>query len=122
MSKRFDRLDIATADLADVTRLYEGNFGFTVRREGSSDDATIKIGDAEIRLRSGAPAAELIATTGEGPAAIWLEADDVDTVGARLETTGVAFAPIQREGDRRVLAVDPKAANMVPLFIFDRKP
>ena len=122
MSKRFDRLDIATADLADATRLYENNFGFTVRREGSSDDATIKIGDAEIRLRSGAPAAELIAATGEGLAAIWLEADDVDTVAAALRKTGVAFAPIRREGDRRVLAVDPKAANMVPLFIFDRKP
>jgi predicted enzyme related to lactoylglutathione lyase len=122
MGKRFDRLDIATADLADVTRLYEGNFGFTVRREGSSDDATIKIGDAEIRLRSGARAAELIAATGEGLAAIWFEADDVDTVAVALRETGVAFAPIRREDDRRVLAVDPKAANMVPLFIFDRKP
>ena len=121
MTQRFDRLDIATADLADATRLYENNFGFTVRRE-SLDNATIKLGDAEIRLRSGAAATDLIATTGEGLAAIWLEAEDLETVAATLRKVGVAVAPIRREGDRRVLAVDPKAANMVPLFIFDRKP
>ena len=121
MIKRFDRLDIATADLADATRLYTNNFGFSVHREGSTDDATIKIGDAEIRLRSGAPAAEIIAATGEGLAAVWLEADDLDSVAATLQRAAIGFAPIRREGDRRVLAVDPKAANMVPLFIFDRK-
>jgi predicted enzyme related to lactoylglutathione lyase len=121
MIKRFDRLDIATADLADATRLYEHNFDFVVRREGSSDDATIKIGDAEIRLRAGLAAADVIAATGEGLAAIWLEADDLDSVAAALKRAAVVFAPIRREGDRRVLAVDPKSANMVPLFIFDRK-
>ena len=121
MIKRFDRLDIATADLPDASRLYENNFGFSVRREGSSDDATIHIGDAEIRLRSGAAAAEVIAATGEGLAAIWLEADDLDTVATMLGKAGVVFAPIRREGERRVLAVDPESANMVPLFIFDRK-
>jgi len=120
MIKRFDRLDIATADLADASRLYEKNFAFSVRRD-SSEDATIKIGDAEIRLRAGAPAAEVIAATGEGLAAIWLEADDVDSVAASLTKVGVGCAPIRREGDRRILAVDPKAANMVPLMIFDRK-
>jgi predicted enzyme related to lactoylglutathione lyase len=122
MIKRFDRLEIATADLAEATRLYENNFGFTVRRVNSSDDAAIKIGDAEIRLRSGAAAADLIAATGEGLAAIWLEADDLDGVAAALGKAGVSFAAIRRESDRRVLAVDPKSANMVPLFIFDRKP
>jgi len=120
MIKRFDRLDIATADLADAGRLYEHNFGFTVSRD-SSEDATIKLGDAEIRLRSGALAAEVIAATGEGLAAIWLEADDIDTALAALKKAGVGCAPIRREGDRRILAVDPKSANMVPLMIFDRR-
>ncbi len=120
MIKRFDRLDIATADLSDAARLYEHNFSFTVRRD-SSEDATIKIGDSEIRLREGAPAAEVIAATGEGLAAIWLEADDVDIVAASLKKVGVGCAPIRQEGDRRILAVDPKSANMVPLIIFDRR-
>ena len=120
MIKRFDRLDIATADLADASRLYEHNFGFSVRRD-SSEEATIKIGDAEIRLRSGTSAAELIAAKGEGLAAIWLEAEDVDSVATALKKAGVGYSPVRREGDRRILAVDPKAANMVPLMIFDRR-
>jgi predicted enzyme related to lactoylglutathione lyase len=121
MIKRFDRLDIVTTDLPDASRIYENNFGFTVRREGSSDDATIRIGGAEIRLRSGAAGAEVIAASGEGLAAIWLEAADLDAVAVTLQKAGVASAPIRRANDRRVLAVDPKSANMVPLFIFDRK-
>lgn len=121
MIKRFDRLDIATADLTDATRIYASNFGFAVRAEGSSDEARIKIGDAEIRLRAGTAAADQIATMGEGLAAIWLEAEDLDTVASTLRNAGVTFSPIQHEGDRRVLTVDPKSANMVPLFVFDRK-
>ena len=121
MIKRFDRLEVATSDLADAGKAYEHNFGFTVRPASSPDEATIAIGDAEIRLRTGAPVADLLAATGEGLAAVWLEADDVDETAAVLSGAGVGFAPIRREGDRRVLAVDPKAANLVPLYIFDRK-
>jgi catechol 2,3-dioxygenase-like lactoylglutathione lyase family enzyme len=129
MIRRFDRLDIATADLADATAIYERNFGFAVRRESGStdgphgsDDALIAVGDAEIRLRSGAAVAGFIEANGEGLAAVWLEADDVDAVAAALDNAGLARHPVRREDGRRILEVHPKAANMVPLFIFDRRP
>jgi predicted enzyme related to lactoylglutathione lyase len=125
MIKRFDRLDVATSDLADAAAIYERNFGFAVRRgSGSdgSDNALITVGDAEIRLRGGAAAAGFIAANGEGLAAVWLEADDVDTVAAALDRAGLERRPVRREADRRILEVDPKAANMVTLFIFDRRP
>jgi len=121
MIKRFDRLEVATSDLGEAGAAYERNFGFSVRRTPGSDDATIAIGDAEIRLRAGAAAKDVIATAGEGLAAVWLEADDVDQVAVALSKAGLGFAPVRREEGRRVLAVDPKAANMVPLFIFDRR-
>jgi hypothetical protein len=121
MIKRFDRLDVATSDLADAASIYERNFGFAVRHEAGSDEALVTVGDAEIRLRSGPDAAPVIAANGEGLAAVWLEADDVDAVVAALDQAGLAHRPIRREGDRRVIEVDPKAANMVPLFIFDRR-
>lgn len=121
MIKRFDRLDVATSDLADSTAIYERNFGFAVRSEAGSGDAIVKVGDAEIHLRASADAAAFIAANGEGLAAVWLEADDVDEVGAALDRASLAHRPIRREGDRRILEVDPKAANMVPLFIFDRR-
>jgi hypothetical protein len=121
MIKRFDRLDVATSDLGDATAIYQRNFGFAVRREAESDVAIVTVGDAEIRLRSDADAASFIAANGEGLAAVWLEADDVDEVGAALDRASLAHRPIRRENDRRVLEVDPKAANMVPLFIFDRR-
>jgi hypothetical protein len=121
MIKRFDRLDVATSDLVDATTIYERNFGFAVRRETSSDDAVVTIGDAEIRLRAGSGAAEMIAANGEGLAAVWLEADDVNAVAAALDRAGLAHQPVRNENDRRVIEVDPKAANMVPLFIFDRR-
>jgi hypothetical protein len=120
MIKRFDRLDIATSDLDDAAAIYQRNFGFAVRHDAGSDEAFVKVGDAEIRLRSGADAAPLIAANGEGLAAVWLEADDVDGVVAALDHAGLAHRPIRLEGDRRVIEVDPQAANMVPLFIFDR--
>ena len=120
MIKRFDRLDVATTDLAAASAAYEHNFGFNVRPGASSETATIAIGDAEIRLRTGAPVAELIAASGEGLAAVWLEADDVMIVADALRRAAVEFAPIRQEGDRRVLAVNPAAANMVLLYIFDR--
>jgi predicted enzyme related to lactoylglutathione lyase len=121
MIKRFDRLDVATSDLADTASIYERNFGFTVRREADAEEAAIAIGDAEIRLRAGTATAETIASSGEGLAAIWLEAQDVDMVEAALLRGGIPFTPAQRIGDRRVIAVDPKAANMTPLYIFDRR-
>jgi hypothetical protein len=121
MIKRFDRLDVATSDLGDAAAIYERNFGFAVRRETGADDAIVNVGDAEIRLRSGADAASFIAANGEGLAAVWLEADDLDEVGAALDRAALAHRPIRHEGDRRILEIDPKAANMVPLFIFDRR-
>lgn len=121
MIKRFDRLDVATSDLADAAAIYERNFGFAVHREPGSDDALVVVGDAEIRLRSGVGAADFIAANGEGLAAVWLEADDVIAVAAALDRAGLAHRPLRHEGDRRILEVDPKVANMVPLFIFDRR-
>ena len=121
MIKRFDRLEIVTTDLADAGKVYEQNFGFTVWCASSPDEATIAIGDAEIRLRAGASVAALLATSGEGLGAVWLETDDVEKTAAALTSAGVGFAPVRREGDRRIIAVDPKAANMVPLYIFDRR-
>ena len=121
MIKRFDRLDVATSDLSDATAIYERNFGFAVRREATSDDAIVNVGDAEIRLRAGADVASFIAANGEGLATVWLEADNLDEVGAALDRAALAHRPIRLEGDRRILEVDPKAANMVPLFIFDRR-
>jgi predicted enzyme related to lactoylglutathione lyase len=121
MIKRFDRLDVATTDSADAAATYQRNFGLTVRQAAGSSDATIAIGDSEIRLRSGAAVADLIATAGEGLAAIWLEADDVDKVVAALKTAGLGYTPPRIQDGRRILEIDPKAANMVPLFIFDRR-
>jgi hypothetical protein len=121
MIKRFDRLDVTTSDLNDAAAIYKRNFGFAVRREAASEDAIVSVGDAEIRLRSGADDASFIAANGEGLAAVWLEADNVDEIAAALDRAALAYRPIRLEGDRRVLEVDLKAANMVPLFIFDRR-
>jgi hypothetical protein len=118
--KRFDRLDIAAADLADAIAIYQKNFDFTVRRTGDGDEATIELGDAQIRLRAGTAVAEIISSSGEGLAAIWLEADDLDKLAEMLKQAGIAPGPIWVEGDRRILAVNPASANMVRLFIFER--
>ncbi len=120
MIKRFDRLDIATSDLAGAVSTYEKNFDFTVQPAGNSEEAVIQLGDAQIRLRSGAAVADLITSSGEGLAAIWLETDDVDEVAKTLKNANVAVSPIRIEANRRVLAVIPASANMVPLFIFDK--
>lgn len=118
MIKRFDRLDIATSDLADASSIYSRNFGFDVR--AGSDNATITLGEAEIRLRSGSSVADLLAASGEGLAAIWLEAENIDQAAIALTRAAVSFEPIRREGDRRIIAVSPAAANQVVLYIFDR--
>jgi hypothetical protein len=121
MIKRLDTLDVAATNLDEAGALYERNFGFAVKRVEGSDEAFIAIGDAQIRLRSGAGAEAALKATGEGLAALWLEADDVEAIADALAAAGLAYRPLRREGDRRVLEVDPSSANLVPLFIFDRR-
>ena len=53
--------------------------------------------------------------------AVWLEADDVDEVVASLKGAGIGAGAIRKEAGQKILAIDPKVANQVPLFIFDRK-
>jgi predicted enzyme related to lactoylglutathione lyase len=120
MIRRFDRLDIATSDLAGAVSTYEKNFDFKVLRAANSDEATIELGDSQIRLRTGAAVADLVSSSGEGLAGIWLETDDVYEAAEALKKANVAVSPIRIEVNRRVLAVDPPSAHMVPLFIFDR--
>jgi predicted enzyme related to lactoylglutathione lyase len=120
MIKRFDRLDIATSDLAGTVSIYEKNFDFTVQPASASEGAVIQLGDAQIRLRSGAAVADLLASSGEGLAAIWLETEDIDKLAETLKKANVAVSPIRVEADRRFLAVNPASANMVPLFIFEQ--
>lgn len=119
--KRFDTLEVATADLADAVATYQRNFGFALKGGTGNEAATLRVGDAEIRLLAGVGAAATIAATGEGLAAIWLEAADVDEVGAALRAAGIQPPDVRVESGRRVLAIDPRLANQVPLFIFDRK-
>jgi hypothetical protein len=119
MIKRFDSLDITTADLADAISTYQNNFDVKIQRTG--EEATIEIGLAQIRLRSGEDVADVISTSGEGLAAVWLEAEDVDRVVEKMKQAHIAVSPIRLEGNRRILAVDPGSTNTVPLFIFDRR-
>jgi predicted enzyme related to lactoylglutathione lyase len=119
--KRFDTLEVATADLEDAVKTYRQNFGFELKPGSATDSATLRVGGAEIRLVAGAAAAATIAATGEGLSGLWLEAEDVGQVVAALKAAGIDTPPARIEGDRRVLALDPKIANQVPLFIFDRK-
>jgi hypothetical protein len=122
MLKRFDHLEIVTADLNDAVSIYEKNFDFKVIRSLDGNRASIRIGDSELRLVSGEPAAEFIANSGgEGMFALWLEAADVEPVAQALRKSGIDPGPIKKEQGRRILAVDPRHANQVPLFIFDRK-
>jgi hypothetical protein len=120
MIKRFARLDVATADLAESVSTYQKNFEFTVQPTNNSNEAIIDVGGAQIRLRTGAAAADMVSPSGEGLAAVWLEADDVEQVAETLRRANVVTSPVRVEGDRRILAVNPTSANMVPLFIFER--
>jgi Glyoxalase/Bleomycin resistance protein/Dioxygenase superfamily len=117
MIKRLDTLDVATTGLADAASVYEKNFGFTVTRSADGKSASVKVGGAEIRLVAGAS----IDSSGEGMIGLWLEADDVDRVIADFRAAGLDAGTIQIESGRRILAIDPKLANQVPLFIFDRR-
>jgi len=119
--KRFDTLEVATADLADAVKTYRENFGFELKPGSEGDSATLKVGNAEIRLVAGAAAAATIAASGEGLAGLWLEAEDIGQVAAALESAGLEPPAPRVDHDRRVLALDPKIASQVPLFIFDRK-
>jgi len=119
--KRLDVLEVATADLADAVATYKRNFGFELNVGPSGDRATLRIGEAEIRLVAGAGAAATLAASGEGLAALWLEADDLEPVAAALQRAGLSPPAVKVEGDRRVLRLDPKVANQVPLIIFDRR-
>jgi predicted enzyme related to lactoylglutathione lyase len=122
MIKRLDRLEVATSDLKDAIETYRRNFGFEASNATGDDAAAvISIGGAEIRLVSGAKAARTLADQGEGMAALWLEAEDVEQVADALGKAGVGHSPIRTEAGRRVLTVDSEAANRVPLLIFDRK-
>ena len=119
--KRFDSLEVATTDLEDAVKIYRQNFGFELKPDSATDSATLRVGGAEIRLVAGAAAAATIAATGEGLSGLWLEAEDVGQVAAALKSAGIEAPAPRIEGDRRVLALDPKIANQVPLFIFDRR-
>jgi hypothetical protein len=121
MIKRLDTLDVVTADLDQAGAAYQHNFGFKIEHAAGADEALIAIGDARIRLRSGADAEALLKSAGEGLAAIWLEADDVEPIAAALDAAGLKHHPLRRESDRRVLEIDPSATNLVPVFIFDRR-
>jgi predicted enzyme related to lactoylglutathione lyase len=116
MIKRLDTLEVATTDLADAASIYEKNFGFRVTHSADGKSATVKVGGAEIRLVTGA-----IDASSEGMVGLWLEADDVDQVVANFHIAGLDAGMIQIESGRRILTIDPKLTNQVPLFIFDRK-
>jgi Glyoxalase/Bleomycin resistance protein/Dioxygenase superfamily len=121
MIKRLDRVDVATADLAGAAETWRNNFGFAVAKSADGESVSVKIGGAEIRLAAGPGVAAQIEKSGEGMIALWLEADDVDVIAAALRRAGIEPGAIRREGGRRVLVIDPKAAHQVPLFIFDRR-
>ncbi len=116
MIKRLDMLEVATADLAYASSIYAKNFGFAVTRAADGKSATVKVGGAEIRLVAGG-----VEASSEGMIGLWLEADDVEQVVAKFHMAGLDAGKIEIESGRRILTIDPKFANQVPLYIFDRK-
>jgi hypothetical protein len=112
--KRLDRLDVTTTDLDDAMSVYRHNFNLGVKLAAGGNSAAVSIGDAEINLIPASGDAE-------GMSGVWLEASDVEAVGAALTKAGCNFKPVRTINSRRVLEVEPQAANQVPLFIFDRK-
>jgi hypothetical protein len=113
--KRLDRLDVSTTDVNDAASVYRRNFDLGVKLAPGGNSAAVRIGDAEISLVPAGP------QDAEGMTGLWLEAEDVDAVSAALSKGGYGFKPIRVAGSRRVVEVEPKSANQVPLFIFDRK-
>ncbi len=120
MPRRLDTLEIATTDLADAASTYAKNFSFAVTKSADGKTAIVKVGDAEIRLAADDSVKAAIEATGEGMVGLWLEADDIDQVVAKLKLAGLEAGTIRIESGRRILTIDPKFANRVPLFIFDR--
>ena len=114
--KRLDHLDISTADLNDAVSVYRRNFDLVVKLAPGGNSAAVSIGDAEINLVPAGPQGE-----GEGMSGVWLEAEDIDAVCTALGKGGYEFKPIRVAKSRRIVEVEPKSANQVPLFIFDRK-
>ncbi|MGH7949298.1 MAG: VOC family protein [Candidatus Binataceae bacterium] len=121
MIKRLATLDVATSDLGETAETYRRNFSFAVKASPDGATAVVTVGDAEIRLRADSSAAQFVAQNGEGMSTLWLEADDVTIVAAALKRAGHEVGEPRIESGRRVLAIDPKISNQVPLFIFDRK-
>ncbi|MGH7864377.1 MAG: VOC family protein [Candidatus Binataceae bacterium] len=121
MIKRLDTVDVATSDLADAAATYRRHFAFAVKTSADGATVVVTVGDAEIRLRADSSAAQFIAQFGEGMSGLWLEADDVTAVAAALKRAGHQVDAPRIEAGRRVLAIDPKLSNHVPLFIFDRR-
>jgi hypothetical protein len=114
--KRLDRLDITATDVKDAASVYQRNFDLAVTLEPGAASAVVAIGDAQISLLPARPQSEP-----EGMSGLWLEVEDLDSVCAGLKKAGYGFKPIRVENGRRILEVEPQAANQVPLFIFDRK-
>jgi predicted enzyme related to lactoylglutathione lyase len=121
MLKRLDTLEVATSDVADAASTYEKNFGYSVARAADGASAIVKVGSSEIRLVGGDAAKAALRANGEGMMGLWLEAENIDDVAVSLKRAGIEPPAARHDGDRRVLAIDPKHANQVPLFIFDRK-
>ncbi len=111
---RLDRLDVNTTDLKDAIATYRRNFGLDVMPAAGGNSAVVTIGDARIGLIAAVQA------DAEGMVGVWLEAENVEVVSAALGKAGYSFRPIRVDGSRRVLEVDEKSSNRVPLFIFDR--
>jgi hypothetical protein len=114
--KRLDRLEVSTADVNDAAAVYRRNFSLGLKLAPDGKSAVVGIGDAQINLMAAAAQSEA-----EGMSGLWLEADDVDSICAALNKSGYGFKPIRVDRGRRILEVEPKSANQVPLFIFDRK-
>jgi hypothetical protein len=115
--KRLDTLEVATSDLTDAASIYQRNFGFSIISSEDGKSASVKVGGAEIRLVTGGA----IDASNEGMIGLWLEAEDIDQVVANFHIAGLDAGMIQIESGRRILTIDPKLTNQVPLFIFDRK-
>src|SRR5580700_9912078 len=107
MIKRLDQLEVATADLADASSIYQKNFGFSVTRSEDGKSASVKVGGAEIRLVTGAT----IDSSSEGMIGLWLEAEDIDQVVANFHMAGLDAGTIEIDAGRRILTIDPKFAN-----------
>jgi hypothetical protein len=119
--KRLDTLEVATSDLKDAAEVYQKNFALKLKRPMERDSASLAIGDCEIRLVSASSASYPLGSSEEGMAAVYLEAEDVETVLETLKDAGYETGEIKTQGGRRILLIDPKLSNGVPLFIFDRK-